>query len=343
MNVHSLFVERGGGLIRRFLVSIFLISISLYGTVYWLITAPVWGRPPSLQLQSPVDVQRLKDHVAELTSLSPNRSVHNPKSLNQAARYIEKTLRELGYEVKRQRVPIDGMETFNVRVQIASETLAANAPWIVIGAHYDAALTNNPGADDNASGVAGLLELARLLKIEGKSTQYPLELVFYTTEEPPFFATENMGSAVHALSYFKENKKVRMMYSLEMIGYFSDQPKSQHFPLKFLSLFYPTRGDFIAIVGLLFESKTVREVKKSFLAIDGLKTHSINAPQKLEGIDFSDHKNYWRYGWPAVMITDTAFLRNQEYHLPGDTADRLDYGKMGLVVKAVYQSIFDLH
>jgi Zn-dependent M28 family amino/carboxypeptidase len=197
-----------------------------------------------------------------------------------------------------------------------------------------------PGADDNASGVAGLLELAPLLS----NSEFPIqvELVAYTLEEPPFFRSEAMGSAVHAASLKRQGVVVRAMFSLEMIGYFSDEPSSQKFPNPLLKLFYPSRGNFIAVVGNFGQIGLVRKVKRAMRATTLLPVHSITAPGWLPGIDFSDHLNYWQQGYPAVMITDTSFYRNEHYHTAEDTLEKLDYNRMAKVVQSMHATILEL-
>ena len=209
---------------------------------------------------------------------------------------------------------------------------------LVVGAHYDV-YGENPGADDNASGTAGLLELARLLKSQNPDLKYRVDLVAYTLEEPPFFRTEFMGSAVHAKSLFDAGIKVKGMISMDMIGYFSDAPKSQDYPLGLLKLFYPAVGNYIAVVGNLGNVGMVRKVKKEMKKAAALKVRSINAPASLPGIDFSDHRNYWKYDFDAVMITNTAFYRNKNYHEPTDTPETLNYEKMAEVVKGIYGAV----
>ena len=203
---------------------------------------------------------------------------------------------------------------------------------MVVGAHYDVA-GEQPGADDNASGVAGLLELARLLK--GQSFRQRVELVVYTNEEPPFFRTPYMGSAVHARSLAESGKRASLMLSLECIGYFSDEPGSQDHPVRLLNAIYPTTGNFISLVGFYEDGDVSRQVKTAMKSASDLPVYSINAPSFVVGVDFSDHLNYWNEGFVGMMVTDTAFYRNKAYHTPRDTADRLDYGRMAKVVDGV--------
>jgi Zn-dependent M28 family amino/carboxypeptidase len=219
---------------------------------------------------------------------------------------------------------------------------------LVIGAHYDSHAdaraeitdprgysldTHTPGADDNASGVAGLLELARLLAREPQAQA--IELVAYTLEEPPHFRTQ-MGSVQHARSLSAAKRKVRLMLSLEMIGYFSDEPGSQRYPMRVLDHVYPDRGNFIALVGRMGDFAQMREAKALMTGATDLPVHSINAPPLIPGIDFSDHRSYWAEGYPALMLTDTAFYRNRHYHQAGDTFEKLDYERMAKVVQSVY-------
>jgi Zn-dependent M28 family amino/carboxypeptidase len=203
----------------------------------------------------------------------------------------------------------------------------------VIGAHYDSH-GGTPGADDNASGIAGLLELAHLL---GRSAPgRPVELVAYTLEEPPHFRSPHMGSVWHARALKAEGRDVELMLSLEMIGYFSDSPGSQAYPLAAMKLAYPDRGNFIALVGQFGDFGLSRSVKAAMSGATDLPVYSLNAPAFVQGVDFSDHRSYWAQGYPALMVTDTAFMRNRNYHRVGDTFDKLDYKRMAMVVQSVY-------
>lgn len=317
--------------------------VFLYLTLFWVLRAPVFSSTDRFTIGVLPSPQVLKDHVEFLSFLKPNRSIYHPTSLQESTDYIQKQFEGAGYTVERQAVRLENMVTYNLVVTYEPPNLKnMEDQVVVVGAHYDVAGDRNPGADDNASGVAGLIELARLCKDNRLQTRYPIQFVAYTTEEPPYFAGTKMGSYVHAKTLHEQGLRVRMMYSLEMIGYFSDKLFSQKFPIPVLYLLYPWTGDFIAIIGQLPGHESVQKVKRSFLAVEGLSSYSISAPAALVGIDFSDHRNYWDFGWPAVMISDTAFYRNIQYHKPGDTADRLNYKKMALVVQAMYQSLADL-
>jgi Zn-dependent M28 family amino/carboxypeptidase len=181
--------------------------------------------------------------------------------------------------------------------------------------------------------VAGLIELA--LALAAQPPARPVELVAYTLEEPPFFRSAAMGSMQHARALHEAGTEVALMISLEMIGTFSDAPGSQRYPVPGLSLIYPDQGNFIAIVSRVQDIAATRALKASMRGATPLPVRSINAPPALVGVDFSDHLSYWTHGYPAVMVTDTAFYRNEHYHQPTDTADRLDYRRMAQVVEGV--------
>jgi Zn-dependent M28 family amino/carboxypeptidase len=278
-----------------------------------------------------VDPARLEHHVRTLVGFAPRDEVH-PQNLDRAAAYIRRELHDAGGSVADQAFEANGATYRNVLAQFGPETRER----IVVGAHYDAA-GPHPGADDNASGVAGLIELARLL---GKNPPpVHVELVAFTLEEPPHFTSPAMGSAVHARSLKERGIAVRAMIALEMIGYFTDAAASQQYPLSVLKLFYPSRGDFIGVVGKVGQGALVRRIRNAMRRASPLPVHSISAPPTLEGVDFSDHRNYWEAGYEAVMITDTAFFRNPNYHTEDDTPQTLDYERMAWVMKGVFAAV----
>lgn len=275
-----------------------------------------------------IEPSALRAHVTALAAIP--RSFQNESGQKDAVQYIERTLKRYGLKPRRQTFTADGREFVNIIVQFGDERL----PRIVIGAHYDSA-GELPGADDNASGVAGLLELARLLK-NAPPQKRSMELVFYANEEPPYFGTEDMGSFVHAKSLADANVEVEYMLSLEMIGYYSDKPGSQEFPLPALAYIYPDTGNFIALVGRPSEWLLIRKLKAAWKKYSDFPLETLNAPESVPGLALSDHINYWKHGFRALMLTDTAFFRNKNYHEKTDTPETLDYRRMAAVVEAVY-------
>jgi Zn-dependent M28 family amino/carboxypeptidase len=308
----------------------FSLSFTLLLFIIWFVlTQPLVFS--SAQVNTPkANPQTLKSHVEMLSQTLPSR-IDREEALEPTVKWIESQLQKYG-SPKRQTYQVNGESFHNIILSFGPET----QDMVVVGAHYDTA-DGLPGADDNASGVAGLIELARLLSQAKLSLR--VELVAYTLEEPPHYNGSIMGSYIHAESMKKAGKDIRLMMSLEMIGYFSDEANSQHYPVPLLNLIYPSKGNFIAVVANLNNIAIARKVKKSFRQSSDLPVYSINAPALIPGIDFSDHKNYWLMGFPAVMITDTAFARNMAYHTIHDTADRLDYDKMAKVVEATYHTV----
>jgi len=300
------------------------------------VTQPVPGARPGTVAVPPVEPGRLEGHVRMLSETLVPRDHAHPENLDRVAAYVSSQLSAAGGRVRDQPFDVQGKTYRNVVALFGPESYER----IVIGAHYDAA-GPLPGADDNASGVAGLIELARLL---GKAAlPGRVELVAYTLEEPPYYRTKQMGSAVHAASLRREGVRVRAMLSLEMIGYFSDDEGSQRYPVPGLSLFYPSRGDFVVITGHLNAAIITRTIKRAMTEATTLPVYSMNAPADLPGaVELSDHLNYWLEGYPAVMVSDTAYYRNSHYHLKTDTADRLDYRRMAQVVQGVYAAAIAL-
>lgn len=262
------------------------------------------------------------------------RSYRDMDKLNQTAEYIEEKLRSYGCAVKRQSFQYNTGTYHNITGEV--EGTERTEGVLVIGAHYDT-VAGSPGADDNASGVAGLLELARL------SARNPLAVTTrfaaFSLEEPPVFRTSRMGSLVYAKSLKEEDVKVHGMISLEMIGYYSDSKGSQFYPLSPFRWFYPDRGDFIAFVGNILSKPFTARVKRAFQSYSKLPVESLNTVSLIPGVDFSDHRSFWKFGFPAFMITDTAFFRNPNYHGPSDTAETLDYGRMAELVSGLYSAL----
>lgn len=318
-------------MIFRLLLAVLLGILGLLIVGGVIITQPVFINQQTNRVVL-VDPVRLETHVRMLSETLVPRDAEHPENLDQVAAYIRREFEQATEHVFDQSYDVQGTTYRNVIALLGPDT----EERIVIGAHYDTA-GPIPGADDNASGIAGLIELAHLLS----EVALPLrmELVAFTLEELPYFRTPKMGSAVHAASLKEQGIPVRVMFSLEMIGFFSNAPGSQAFPLSMLRAFYPSEGNFIAVVGKLFQGSTVRHIKRAMRKASPLPVYSINAPRWLPGVDFSDHKNYWEVGYSAVMITDTAFYRNPFYHTKYDTAETLDYSRMAMVVQGVYAAV----
>jgi hypothetical protein len=270
------------------------------------------------------DPDRLRRHVEFLSLQASPRDSDHPEILEQAAAYIRSRFVETHARVRDQVFQVRGRTYRNVIAAFGPAT----GPLLVIGAHYDSFgdFGLNPGADDNASGTAGLLELARLL--DGRPLASRVELVAYANEEPPWFGSPWMGSAVHARSL--QGQDVRGMICLEMIGYFTEKQPAPNFLFRLL---YPSRGNFIAVAGRWSDRGLTRLVKRAILGT-GFPAVSFTAPRDA-GIDASDQRSYWDLGIPAVMVTDTSDVRNPHYHAPGDTPATLDYGRMARVVEGV--------
>ena len=312
----------------------------LLGVVLVLVAAWFWLTQPLLSPAQPnavrtVDPARLEAHVRKLAIDFSPRDINHLENLDLAAAYIASELTQAGGSISEQRYRVENRSFRNVIARFGPDT----PERIVVGAHYDA-FGALPGADDNASGVAGLIELARLLGAHPPALR--IDLVAFSTEEPPYFGTTGMGSSVHAQSLQKENAVIRAMLSLEMIGYFSDERGSQHLPAGILSAFYPSTGNFIGVVGRVSDGLLARRVKSAMSEAAPLPVYSVSAPSVIPGVDFSDQLNYWHAGYKAVMITDTAFYRNVNYHTQRDTPEKLDYKRMAMVVEGVYAAVTDL-
>lgn len=309
------------------LIGILLIVAALLLALIAMTTQP-FTRVNATKVPS-LSADRLKSHVRMLSETLHPRSVEELTNLEAAADYIHAEFTAAGAAVADQWFEDRGEKYRNVIARFGP----ADGPLLVIGAHYDSFETT-PGADDNASGIAGLIELAGLLGRHPPPR--PVELVAFTTEEPPHFRNGSMGSAVHAESLRAAGREVSLMLALEMIGWFSDAPDSQAYPLPGMKLFYPDKGNFIAIIGRFSDWADTRQVKAAMAGSSDLPVYSMNTLTLIPGVDFSDHRNYWAEGYPALMITDTAFYRNPHYHEAGDTYDKLDYRRMAQVVEGVY-------
>lgn len=308
------------------------LSIVMVGVVVAALTTIQPTFKDYLLSEQRVSADRLQRHVEVLSEKHAPRSYKWVTNLDACADYISGQFKDSGASVSEQTYDVKGNTYRNVIASFGPETDSR----IVVGAHYDSC-GDTPGADDNASGVAGLIELSHLLGQAGLKQR--VELVAYTLEEPPFFRSVNMGSARHAYRLRKNNVEVDAMICLEMIGCFRDEKGSQRFPSTFLKLLYPDRGNYIAVIGSIGDRKLIRHMKSTMRGATDLPVHAMCAPKGFPGLDFSDHRNYWANDYTAVMITDTSFFRNGHYHLVSDTPETLDYDRMTKVVIGVYEAV----
>jgi Zn-dependent M28 family amino/carboxypeptidase len=281
---------------------------------------------------------RARRVVETLAGKYPSRHGGNPKVLNGAASFIEQEFASLGYQVQTQWYESDGEQVRNIIVEKKGQN-PENAS-IVIGAHYDT-VAGTPGADDNATGIAGLIELSRLLK-EHKNNR-TIRFVAFPHEEPPYFYTQQMGSRQYAQRLKESGESIFAMLTLEMIGY-AGEGFRQLYPAPLLRILgrYPKKGNYIALVSNLSSARVLSMVRKAMRQRGTVGVESLSAPGFIPPLFLSDHSSFWKYGFPALMITDTAFLRNPHYHSSTDTADTLNYEFLANVVDAVYAAVLAL-
>jgi Peptidase family M28 len=278
----------------------------------------------------------LRRHVEVLGADIGERNLWHYDALSTSAQYIDKAFSALGYPVQSQEFEARGKAVRNIEVALPGTSNPRQT--VVVGAHYDS-VYGSPGANDNGSGVAALLELARLLK--GRQPHRTIRLVAFVNEEAPFAYTAAMGSRVYARRARARDEGIVAMLSLETIGYYSDAPGSQRYPFPF-SLFYPDTGNFIGFVGNSASRNLVRRAIASFRQHTRFPSQGIAAPEWVTGVGWSDHWSFWREGYPALMVTDTAPFRYPYYHDPADTPNKIDYGHLARVVAGLAGVISDL-
>jgi hypothetical protein len=322
------------------IVVIVALAAAGYGALHYMTSMP--GKPhrgalPPLTDAEAALAQSLEHHIATIAAREHN--VVHYDELEKVARYIEATLASFGYAVGRQEFLADGKLVRNIDVAIEPAGRSAEPDVIVVGAHYDS-VSGSPGANDNASGAAAVIELARLLRDLDRVGGKRIRLALFVNEEPPYFRTEAMGSLRYARALAQRNERVVAMYSLETIGFYSSDPGSQVYPAPF-GLMFPDRGDFVAFVGMMGSRALVRETMRSFRSHTSFPTIGGVAPDFIPGIGWSDHWAFAEQGFPAVMITDTAPFRYPHYHQPSDTPDKVDAEKVARVVKGIERVVRD--
>jgi len=279
----------------------------------------------------------LRKTVHFLSNEIGSRGYEEIDALTRTADYIISELSTYGYAVSEQPYEVEGRIYKNIYTEIRG--IKSPEKVLIIGAHYDT-VAGTPGADDNASGIAGLLELARLLR--NRTFDKTIQFAAFTLEEPPFFRSRFMGSHVFAQSLNQKGLDVEGVICLEMIGYFTDEPGSQLFPVPFFRWKYPTKGNFIIIVSNIHSKRFLNRVVSGFKKGSDLPVESLSSIPLLPGVDFSDHRSFWKYNYKAVMVTDTAFYRNPQYHGIGDIPEILDYERMAKVILGLKSSIEEI-
>jgi Zn-dependent M28 family amino/carboxypeptidase len=291
--------------------------------------------PPLSNAQSELR-GRLSDEVKYLSETIGERNVWRTGSLTAVVNHLRSNFEQAGYTVTERTYRVEGQEVSNVEVSITGND--GDGETLIVGAHCDT-VAGAVGADDNATGVAAVLELARQLR-ESKPRKN-IRFVIFINEEPPFFQTSRMGSLVYAQQLRHENVRVSAMISLEMLGFYSDAPGSQKYPA-LLGLFYPSRGNFLGFVGDSESRDLVRRAIRGFRESTAFPSEGIAAPAEWPGIGWSDQWSFWQEHYPAIMITDTALFRYPYYHTPLDTKDRLDFDRMARVVEGIQRMVASL-
>ena len=297
-----------------------------------------WSGPlPPLDEEEQEVGNQLRAHILALAGEIGERNVWRKSAMEKAAAYIENAFGEAGYAVRSQPFQSQGVMVRNLAAELPASS--GGEEIVLLGAHYDT-VVDSPGANDNASGIAALLEIARLLRDRKPSRS--IRFVAFANEEAPFFYSMEMGSHLYARRAREQGEKLIAMISLETVGYYSDAPGSQRFPNPLYSWFYPDTGNFIAFVGNLRSRKLVRRSIGSFRRHTAFPSEGVAAPGGLEGIHWSDHWSFWEEGYPALMVTDTAPFIYPHYHRESDTPEKIDYERLARVVRGLSRVALDL-
>jgi hypothetical protein len=280
--------------------------------------------------------RKLRTHIFLLADEIGERNIRHPESLLAAAEYIDNVWQEQGFVVKRQEYDARGVESANIIIEM--QGISQPDQIVVVGAHYDS-IPGSPGANDNGSGVAALLEISRLLA--GKKLARTLRLVAFTNEEPPFFIHRDMGSRVHAARARARNENIVGMLSLETLGFYSEIPGSQTYPFPF-SFFYPHTANFVGFVGNIRSRHLVKLSLAAFRQTTRFPSEGAAVPGWITGIGWSDHWSFWREGYKAIMVTDTAFFRYDAYHSSQDTPEKIDYDRLARVTSGLAEVVAEL-
>ena len=319
---------------------VLVLALMLGGGILYMTDMPdkSWsGVLPPLTTEQARLADRLRKHIVVLSEEIGERNLWHDGTLDATANYIEETLQAMGYAVSSQTYTVQGTSVRNLEAVLGGTSLAEEI--VLIGAHYDT-VRGSPGANDNASGVAALLEVARLLAATPLARS--VRFVAFVNEEAPFFYTWEMGSHRYARRAHERGDNITAMLSLETIGYYSDAEGSQQYPNPVYAWLYPDTGNFIGFVGNLASRKLVRQCLGSFRRHSAFPSEGIAAPGRMMGIHWSDHWSFWQEGFAAVMVTDTALFRYPHYHASTDLPDRIDYERLARVVAGLARVTVDL-
>lgn len=294
----------------------------------FLLNTSIWASPSI----TPASTDNLKVYLEQIIGPQGHRHYKNREELQRVSAWIKEQMRLFGIPCQYQNYAVNGLGYRNVVCTLT----AGHSDKIIVGAHYDV-FGEQQGADDNASGVAGVIETARILVQQKSQLAHNVEFVFYTLQEPPFFKTEQMGSFVHAKSIQAQKDHIRGVYILEMIGFY-DENLVQEYPAG-LKWVYPQHGNFIAAVSNIQSYDLSAKYCESMRILDRLECQRLVAPSFITGMEFSDHLNYWKLDIPAMMITDTGHFRNRHYHRATDTLKTLNIAKMAQVIDGLAYSL----
>ncbi len=301
--------------------------------LWFAFTVPTFTWSHDKQTSTDISEVVLKSYVSTLIHDFSPRTIEYG-NLNITAHYIYDQLKRFG-DAKYQAYTTLGGRFSNVELELGPDTKEV----FVIGAHYDAE-NDSLDVDGNASGIATLIELAHQLSKSESKLPIKVILVAYPLSQGKAAIRENMGSYNHAKSLLKAKKKVRLMLSLDGVGSFNEKDQSQKYPYKFLNFIYPDKGDYIGLIARLKDFDKVRALKKSFISASPLPVYSFNVPENFNLTSSQDHLNYQRLGFPAILVTDTAKYRKQKIQIE-DIVDRMDYKKMAMLIKGLYQVVMD--
>ncbi len=280
--------------------------------------------------------ERLRAHVEMLAGTIGERTVWRYPSLQRAAEYITDSLSAVGYITQRQTFEVSRLPISNIEAVLSGTTKPDEI--IVVGAHYDT-VSDCPGANDNATGVAATIELAR--RFASSPRARTIKFVAFVNEEPPFFKTPQMGSLVYATAAKDRGDRIVGMLSLETMGCYSDVKGSQRYPAP-VGLLYPDVGNFIGFVANVKSTRLLLKARRAFKRRTAFPLQCAALPDAIPGVGWSDHWAFWQAGFPALMVTDTAPFRYQWYHTAHDTPDKIDYDKLAQVVDGLEAVIASL-